>query len=185
MNSRLAIGLVITAIAATAIARVAFSLVSGTPLSVPEIAEIAAAALVLVALAAIAIAHRVSAWNTRRRIRARVQDYSAESTESRIDDLESRLESRIESRIEDAVDDIRDSMDDTVKAAVGPAPDLFIPVIASLGPDQKTTVFYELPAEASREDAVQAAKDSVRARIAEGNPVPNPVVIVRDAFYAD
>lgn len=181
MNSRLAIGLVIIAIAATAIARTAFSLVSGTPLSVPEIAEIAAAALVLVSLTAIAIAHRVSAWNTRRRFRARVQDESTESTESRIDNLESRLESRIE----DAVDDIRDSIDDTVEAAIGPAPDLFIPVIASLGPDQKTSVFYELPAEASREDAVQAAKDSVNARIAEGNPVPNPVVIVRDAFYAD
>lgn len=168
MNSRLAIGLVILAIAATAIARVAFALVSGTPLSVPEIAEIAAAALVLVALAVIRIAHWVSSRNTRRRIQE--QDESTESTESRIDDAEH---------------DIRDSIADTVEAAIGPAPDLFIPVIASLGPDHKTTVFYELPAEASREDAVQAAKDSVNARIAEGNPVPNPVVIVRDAFYAD
>ena len=84
----------------------------------------------------------------------------------------------------DDVDDKVDTLDDKVDSRLGPEPDGFVAVINATGEDGKVVRLYDLPVSDTYGDAIQAARESLRARTGEGNPVPGARITVVPVYDA-
>lgn len=176
---KFAIWTIYTLIVVTFAAKLGISIHDHATLSPFEYAELGAAAFVILALPIPAIARAF------RSIASKFRSVSDSRHHNPITDLEDDFDNlrndvrSLHDDMEDMADDIRDLKDE--------GPDhRYIPVIAETDPNSgKAVPLYELPPTRTRDTALINAKLSLLARRREGQPVNNPLVIVKDAFVPD
>ena len=142
----------------------------GTPTTVVELAVGGGAILAFAVAAFVRTVGGFSwPWHRGRRVTVDDVDSKVDALDDKVDTLDSKVDA-----LDDKVDDIRE----TVAERLGEAPDGFVPVINTVGPDGKLVRLYDLPVADTYEDAIQAARESIAAREAEGNPVSEAKVTV-------
>ena len=156
----------------------------GTPTTVVELAVGGGAILAFAVAAFVRTVGGFSwPWHRGRRVTVDEVDSKVDNLDSKVDDVDSKVDAlddkvdTLDSKV-DALDDKVDDIRETVAERLGEAPDGFVPVINTVGPDGKLVRLYDLPVADTYEDAIQAARESIAAREAEGNPVPEAKVTV-------
>ena len=137
--------------------------------------ELAVGAAATLALAVTGIVRGIRAL-----IRNRGNSYLArriEELSDKVDDLKYTVEQQTDtiSELESKVDSLKDSLPES--------PDAWQPAVNTEDSDGKIHLVYTLPNEGSFDEALQAARDSVKAREDEGQPVTNPRITVNPVFY--
>lgn len=130
------------------------------------IAELCVGAAALLAAVIFLLVKAVRALSARMSRRSPVDELS--DRVASMDDTLSSVESKV-----DGVADRVDAIGNTLDERLGPEPDAFTPVVLGTGPDGKRAEWYRLADEETWEAAADAARESVRARREEGNPVPD------------
>lgn len=143
----------------------------GTPTTVVELAVGAGA---IIAFAAAAFVRTIGgfswpSWHRSRKVTIDEVDDKVDTLNSKVDDIDSKVDD-IDSKVED--------INETLDNRLGPQPDGFVAVINTTDDDGKIVRLYDLPVSDTYEDAIQAARDSLQARIDEGNPVAEAKVTV-------
>lgn len=174
---KFAIWTVYTLIVVTFAAKLGISIHNHTTLSPLEYAELGASAFVILALPIPAIARAFRSIASKFRSTSRPNDPVADLKYD-FDDLRNDVRA-LQDDVEEMADNIRDLKADDLDHR-------YIPVIAETDPDTgKAVPLYELPPVLNREVALYDAKASLLARRREGQPVNNPIVILKDAFVPD
>ena len=99
-----------------------------------------------------------------------------------VDDVDDKVDT-LDDKV-DTLDDKVDTLDETIDSRLGPEPDGFVAVINATGEDGKVVRLYDLPVSDTYGDAIQAARESLRARTGEGNPVPGARITVVPVYDA-
>jgi len=143
----------------------------GTPTTVVELAVGGAAILAFAGAAFVRTVGGFSwpSWHRSRKVTIDEVDDKVDTLDTKVDDLDSKVDS-----VDSKVGDIGDTLD----SRLGPEPDGFVAVINTTGEDGKIVKLYDLPVSDTYEDAIQAARESLRARDAEGNPVEDAKITV-------
>jgi hypothetical protein len=143
----------------------------GTP---TNIVELAVGAWAILAFAIAAFVRTIGgfswpAWHRSSKVTIDEVDGKVDTLDSKVDDIDSKVDT-----LDGKVDDINETLDNRL----GPAPDGFVAVINTTDGDGKIVKLYDLPVSDTYEDAIQAARDSLQARMDEGNPVAEAKVTV-------
>jgi hypothetical protein len=143
----------------------------GTPTTVVELAVGAGA---IIAFAGAAFVRTVGgfpwpSWHRSRKVTIDEVDGKVDTLDSKVDDIDSKVDT-----LDGKVDDINETLDNRL----GPEPDGFVAVINTTDDDGKIVKLYDLPVSDTYEDAIQAARDSLQARMDEGNPVAEAKITV-------
>lgn len=158
----------------------AYLLVAGkaTPSTVVELCTGAA---VILAIGIVALAKALKALARKRAYRDTGDDSPTLSeVAGKVDDLADTVTS-VSNKADDIDSKVAD-IADTLDSRLGPEPDSFTPVILGEDENGKLVTYYTLPAEETWELAADAARESIQARIDEGNPVPGARWSVQAAY---
>ena len=143
----------------------------GTPTTVVELAVGGAAILAFAGAAFVRTVGGFSwpSWHRSRKVTIDDVDDKVDTVDDKVDTLDSKVDD-----LDSKVDDIGETLD----SRLGPEPDGFVAAINTTGEDGKIVKLYDLPVSDTYEDAIQAARESLRARTEEGNPVEDAKITV-------
>ena len=130
------------------------------------IAELCVGAAALLAATVVLLVKAVRALSARMSRKSRAEELA--DRVASMDDTLSSVESKV-----DGVADSVEAIGNTLDERLGPEPDVFTPVILGTDACGKRVEWYRLPDEETWDAAADAARESIRARRAEGDPVPD------------
>lgn len=102
---------------------------------------------------------------------------SVDSVSSTVDDISNTVDS-----VERNTDTILDKLSD-IADRLGPVPDGYVATVNTFDENGKLVKVYDLQPSDSYEEALSDARDSIRARAEEGNPVVEPRITVAPVFF--
>lgn len=143
----------------------------GTPTTIVELAVGGGAILAFAIAAFVRTIGGFSwpSWHRSRKVTIDEVDDKVDTLDSKVDDIDTKVDG-IDSKVED--------INETLDNRLGPEPDGFVAVINTTDDDGKIVKLYDLPVSDTYEDAIQAARESLQARRAEGNPVTEAKITV-------
>lgn len=143
----------------------------GTPTNIVELAVGGGAILAFAIAAFVKTIGGFSwpSWHRGRKVTIDEVDSKVDNLSTQVDDIDSKMDS-----VDSKVDDINETLD----GRLGPEPDGFVAVINTTDEDGKIVKLYDLPVSDTYQDAIQAARESLQARIDEGNPVAEAKITV-------
>ena len=154
---------------------------TATPLQAVE-AAVGLAAILAIAVAAFVKSVSGSAWPSFRKRKVTLDELSGnvDSLSEDLDDARDDIRS-VRNSVDDVSDDVND-IKDTLDSRLGPTPCGYVATINSTDENGKLFKVYDLPVEETYEEALDAARESVRAREAEGAPVTDARITVVPVF---
>ncbi|MBR2305795.1 MAG: hypothetical protein IKA48_01040 [Fibrobacter sp.] len=154
----------------------------GTPTTIVELA-VGGGAILAFAIAAFVRTIGGFSWPSWHRSRK----VTIDEVDSKVDDIDDKVDT-LDSKVDD-IDDKVDTLDskvdgisETLDGRLGPEPAGFVAVINTTDDDGKIVKLYDLPVSDTYEDAIQAARESLQARIDEGNPVTEAKITVMPVY---
>ena len=140
----------------------------GTPTTIVELA-VGGGAILAFAIAAFVRTIGGFSWPSWHRSRK----VTIDEVDSKVDDIDDKV---------DTLDSKVDGISETLDGRLGPEPAGFVAVINTTDDDGKIVKLYDLPVSDTYEDAIQAARESLQARIDEGNPVTEAKITVMPVY---